>query len=192
MCIIVVLKRLIKDPPSQMKFWLKSKRFPTRHNWLDELSFFCLCPFLGRGLQHEWAVYLVLSDVCCTFGCTLYFNFWKYKVHPKVHSDTGINMSSTGNHKRVQSTSESTFMYFWVYSVLLIVFCTFKCTLKGTRCTLNNVGKQDFAFSKNQKNTSIMHAHAFVFMRNSISTRVHIFPKVHTVLGFYYFDSIFS
>ena len=133
-----------------MKFWLKSKRFPTHNNWLDELSFFCLCPFLGRELQHEWAVYLVLSNVRCTFACTLYFNFWKYKVHPKVHSDMGLDMFSTGNHKRVQSTSESTLMYFRVYSVLLIVLCTFKCTLKSSRCTLKQCMETWFNFLKNQ------------------------------------------
>jgi hypothetical protein len=144
------LKSLIKDLPSQMKFWLKSKRFPTHHKWLDELSFFCLCPFLGRGLQHAWAVYLVLSDLRCTFRYTLYFNFWKYKVNPKVQSDMGIDMSSTGNHKRVQSTSESIFMYFQVYSVLLIVLCTFKCTLKSLRCTLKQCTKTWLNFLKNQ------------------------------------------
>ena len=150
------------------------------HNWLVEFSFICLRLFLEIGLKHEWTVYLVLSDVLCTVRCTLYFLFWKYKVHRTVHQYVGINIYSTGNKKRVQSTSESTFMYFRMYSVLSIVLCTFKCTLKGTRCTLNNVGKQDFTFSKNQKNTSIMHAHAFFCMSTSISTRVHTFPKVLT------------
>jgi hypothetical protein len=28
----------------------------------------------------------------CTFGCTFYFHFWKYKVHPKVHYYVGINI----------------------------------------------------------------------------------------------------
>ena len=60
-------------------------------------------------------------------------------------------MFSTGNRKRVQSTSESTFMYFRMYFVLSIVLCTFKCTLKSTRCTFDNVRKHDLTFSKNQK-----------------------------------------
>jgi hypothetical protein len=121
------------------------------HNWLVEFSFFCLSLFLEIRLKHAWPVYLVLSDVLCTFGCTLYFHFWKYKVLPKVHRCGGINIFSTGNRKRVQSTSESTFMYFRMYFVLSIVLCTFKCTLKSTRCTFDNVRKHDLTFSKNQK-----------------------------------------
>jgi hypothetical protein len=124
---------------------------------------FCLSLFLEIGLKHAWTVYLVLSDVLCTFRCTLYFHCWKYKVHRLVHEYIGINICSTGNEKRVQSTSKSTFMYFQMYSVLSIVLCTFKCTLKGTRCMLNNVWKHNFTFSKNQKYTSIMHAHAFLY-----------------------------
>jgi hypothetical protein len=84
----------------------------------------------------------VLSGVLCTFGCTLYFHVRKYKVHPKVHQNVGINIFSTGSTKRVQSTSESIFMYCWLYSVLFLVLCTFKkstgCTLKSTRCTLKS------------------------------------------------------
>ncbi len=120
------------------------------HSWLDEISFFCWSLFLEIGLKHAWTLYLVLSDVVCTAGCTLSFRFWKYKVHRKVHFYVGINSCSTGSKKRVHSTSESTFMYFCVYSVLLIVLYTFKCTLKGTRFLLNNVGKHDLTFSKNQ------------------------------------------
>ena len=113
---------------------------------------FCLSLFLKIGLKHPWTLYLVLSDVLCTFGCTLYFHFWKYKVHRKVRFFVGIHSCSRGNKKRVQSTSESTYMYFRVYSVLSIVLCTFKCcSLKGTRCTLKNVGKHDSTFSKNKK-----------------------------------------
>ena len=119
--------------------------------WLVEFSFFCLSLFLEIGLKHAWTVYLVLSDVLCTFGCTLYFHFWKYKVHRKVHHNVGIDIFSTGNWKRVQSTSESTFMYFRMYFVLSIVLCTFKCTLKSTRCTFDNVRKHDLTFSKNEK-----------------------------------------
>jgi hypothetical protein len=101
---------------------------------IDRLNFpfFCLSLFLEIGLKHAWTVYLVLSDVLCTFGCTLYFHFWKYKVHRKVHHCVGINIFSTGNKKRVPSTSESTFMYFRIYFVLSIVRFTFKCTLKST------------------------------------------------------------
>ena len=112
------------------------------HNWLVEFSFFLFKPISRNWIETcmNSVPYLVLSDVLCTFGCTLYFHFWKYKVHPKVHQLVGINMFSTGNRKRVQSTSESTFMYFRMYFVLSIVLCTFKCTLKSTRCTFDNVG----------------------------------------------------
>ncbi len=111
---------------------------------------FCLSLILKNRLQHLCVVYFVLSDVLCTFRCTLYFHVWKYRVHPKVHEDVGINIFSTRNKKRVQSTLESTFMYFRMYCVLLIVLCTFKCTLKSTRCTLKTVGNQDWKFSKKQ------------------------------------------
>jgi hypothetical protein len=37
---VSVLMALMVDPPSQMKFWTKSKWFPTCHKWLDELSLF--------------------------------------------------------------------------------------------------------------------------------------------------------
>ena len=103
-------------------------------------------------------MYFVLSDVLCTVGCTLYFQFWKYKVHPKVHDHEGINIFCTGNIKRVQSTFESTFLYIRMYSVLSIVLCTFtctlkstRCTLKSTRCTLKKCTKTWFNFLKNQK-----------------------------------------
>ena len=112
---------------------------------------FCLSLFLEIGLKHAQTMYLVLSDVLCTFGCTLYFLFWKCKVHMTVHHHVGFNMFSTGSKKRVQSTSESTCIYFWMYFVLSIVLCTFKCMLKSTRCSLDNVGKHDLTFSKNQK-----------------------------------------
>ena len=39
----------------------------------------------------------------------------------------------------------------YIQKYILIVLCTFKCTLKGTRCTLNNAGKHDFTFSKIKK-----------------------------------------
>jgi hypothetical protein len=38
-----------------------------------------------------------------------------------------------------------------MYFVLSIVLCTFKCTLKSTRCTFDNVRKHDLIFSKNEK-----------------------------------------
>ena len=128
---------------------MKTVQFDTFHNnyvfqnWLVEFFFFCLSLFLEIGLKHAWTVYLVLSDVFCTFGCTLYFHFWKYKVHRKVQHYVGMNLFSMGNNKTVQSTSKSSFMYFRMYFVLLIVLRTFKCTLKSTRCTLDNVGKHD-------------------------------------------------
>ena len=47
-------------------------------DWMNFPFFFSL--FFQIGLKHAWMVYLVLSYVLCTFGCTLYFHFWKYKV----------------------------------------------------------------------------------------------------------------
>ena len=146
------------------------------HNWLVEFSFFCLSLFLKTGLKHAWTVYLVLSDVLCTFGNTLYFHCWKYKVHRKVHHYVGINKFSMGNKKRVQSTPKSTFMYFRMYFVLSIVLCTFKCTLNSTECIFDNVRKHDLTFSKKLK-TFIMHMQIFCMSR-SISSRLHAFPKV--------------
>jgi hypothetical protein len=42
---------------------------------------FMFKPISQNWIETWWAVYLVLSDVLCTFGCTLYFHFWKFKVH---------------------------------------------------------------------------------------------------------------
>ena len=71
-------------------------------------------------------------------------------------------------------------MYFCVYSVLLIVLYTFKCTLKGARFLLNNVGKHDLTFSKNLKMRLLCACICIFCMSTSISTRVHTFPKVLT------------
>ena len=150
------------------------------HSWLDEISFFCWSLFLEIGLKHSLTLYLVLSDVLCTFGCTLYFHFWKYKVHRKVHFYVGINSCSTGSKKGY------TVLYIRKYiHVLLRVLDTFdctlyfqKCTLKGTRFLLNNVGKHDLTFSKNLKMRLLCACICIFCMSTSISTRVHTFPKV--------------
>ena len=63
------------------------------------------------------------------------------------------------------------------YTVLLIVLGTFKCTLKGTRCTLNNVGKHNFLSQKIKKYVNYA-CICIVCMSTSISTRAHTFPKV--------------
>jgi hypothetical protein len=85
---------------------------------------FCWSLILKNWLKHACVVYFVLLDVLCTFRCILHFHFWKYKVHPKVHWHVGINIFSTRNGKTGHSSSKSTFMYFWMYCVLLIVLCS--------------------------------------------------------------------
>ena len=80
-----------------------------------------------------------MHGVLYTFRCTLYF--WMYFVisHLKVQSTSeganiGINMFPKGNEKRVQSISESTFMYFGMDVVLLDVLCRDfrECMYSGT------------------------------------------------------------
>jgi hypothetical protein len=136
---------------------------------------FCLSLFLEIGLKHAWTVYLVLSDVLCTFGCTLYFHCWKYKVHRKVHHYVGINIFSTGNKKGYKVHLK------YIY-VLLDVLCTFDCTLyfqmyaKEYKMYVRQCKKTQFNFLKKWK-TFIMHMQIFC-MSSSISSRVHAFPKV--------------
>ena len=100
--------------------------------------------------MHEWCtlyfqMYFVPSDVLCTFT----FESTNY-IRRYIDTEESTCFF-TGNRKRVQSTSESTFMYFRMYFVLSIVLCTFKCTLKSTRCTFDNVRKHNLTFSKNEK-----------------------------------------
>ena len=132
-------------------------------------SFFCLSLILKSRLKHSWTVFVVLLDLLCTFGCTLYFHFWEYKVHTKV-------IFSMGNGKRVHSTSKSTFMYFQMHYELSIVLCTFKCMLKSKRCMLKHCRKLRFNFLKQSMNAKVgMITHLF-------ATRqcLHMPSKIHS------------
>jgi hypothetical protein len=138
--------------------------------------------------MHELFTSDVLSHVLCTFGCTLYFHVRKYKVHPKVHLNVGINIFSTGSTKIVQSTSESTSMYFWLYSVLYVVLCTFKnstgcmlkstrCTLTSTRCTLKSTHQKSeedmINFPKRFFSIAALHAAMAKYTSTSLTPRCH-------------------
>ena len=61
----------------------------------------------------------------------------------------------------------------------------FKCTLKSTRCTLDNIGKHDLTFSKNQKRLLCT---CIFCLSTSISSRVHTFPKVRRGSQSYFFS----
>jgi len=135
------------DLPSQMKFWLEVKIMVSNTSQMIGWTFlFCWSLILKNWLKHACVVYFVLLDVLCTFGCTLHFHFWKYTVHPKVHWHVGINIFSTRKGKRVHSTSKSTFMYFWMICVLLIVLCTSNECWRVQDVCWNTVGNRDLTF----------------------------------------------
>jgi hypothetical protein len=78
-----------------------------------------------------------MCGALCTFGCTLYLRMYfvlsllKVQSTPKGTLTRRNKYLSKGSGKKVHSTSKSTFMYFRMYCVLLIVLCTFICMLKS-------------------------------------------------------------
>ena len=158
---------------------MKTVQFDTFHN--NYVFHYCGWTFLllFKPISRN-RIEKCMNIVPCTFRCTLYLPMYFVLSLLKVQStsdSTSLRRNQYlfyGKYKKgtKYGTSKSKFMYFRMYSVLSIVLCTFKCMLKGTICTLTNVGKHDFTFSTNQNNTSIMHAHAFFCMITSISTTV--------------------
>jgi hypothetical protein len=112
-------------------------------------------------MNFHFCLHQIESGVLCTFGCNLYLQVYFVLSFLEVQSTAKGTLThrnqyfSTGNGKRVHSTSKSTFMYFQMHYELSIVLCTFKCMLKSTRCMLKHCRKLQFNFLKKSMNTKI-------------------------------------
>ena len=98
--------------------------------------------------MHAWCtlyfwMYFVPWDVLCTFT----FESTKYTQR---YIDMYGSIFSTRNGNRVHSTSKRTFMYFWMYCVLLIVLCTSNECGRVQDVGYNIVENCDLTFAKNQ------------------------------------------
>ena len=108
----------------------------------------------------------ILIPTCsCTFGCTLYFQTWKYRVHPKV-----------------QSTSESTkYTTHTCFNLFLRIRLKQKRKVRPINCdvleTILTWAKISPGMYQPLPSKPLLHMH-FLYECNSISTIVHTFPQV--------------